>query len=64
MSKLIIHQVPVDISLERMQRHLIKTPAERFHALLRLNMFVRKMSAGQSTGSPQGRGLIIRKKLS
>jgi hypothetical protein len=61
MAKIIIHEVPVDVSRERMLRHLNKTPGERFLDLLRLNRFAWKMSGGQSIGSPQGKGMVIRK---
>ncbi len=62
MAKVIIHETPVDLSLERMQRHLEKSPEERFHDLLRLNKFAQKMSGGKTVGLPQGKGIIIRKK--
>jgi hypothetical protein len=62
MARIVINAAPVDVSKERMQRHLDKTPGERFHGLLRLNQFARRLSGGQSIRSPQGKGLIIRKK--
>jgi hypothetical protein len=62
MAKIIIHQIPIDLSLERIKRQLQKSPEERFHDLLRLNKFAQKMSGGKTMGLPQGRGIIIRKK--
>jgi hypothetical protein len=62
MAKVIIHEIPVDLSLERIQRHLEKSPGERFHELQRLNKFAQKMSGGKTVGLPQGKGIIIRKK--
>jgi hypothetical protein len=63
MAKVIIHEKPVDLSLERIQRHLEKSPGERFHELQRLNKFAQKMSGGKTVGLPQGKGIIIRKKF-
>jgi hypothetical protein len=62
MAKVIIHETPVDLSLERIQRHWNKSPGERFHELQRLNNFTQKMSGGKTLGLPQGKGIIIRKK--
>lgn len=62
MSKVIIHETQVDLSLERIQRHLEKSPGERFHDLLRLNKFAQKMSGGKTFALPQGKGIIIRRK--
>jgi len=62
MAKVIIHETPVDLSRERIQRHLEKSPGERFHELQRLNKLTQKISGGKTIGLPQGKGIIIRKK--
>jgi hypothetical protein len=62
MARIVINTAPVDVSEERMRRHLAKTPGERFRDLLRLNMFTKRLSGGRSIRSPQGKGIIIRKK--
>jgi len=59
MSRLIIHEVPVDLIRERIKRQLNKTAEERFHDLLRLNRFALKMSGKKNLGSPQAKGLLI-----
>jgi hypothetical protein len=61
MSRLIIHEVPVDLIRERIKRQLNKTAEERFHDLLRLNRFALKMSGKKNLGAPQARGLLIRR---
>lgn len=61
MSTIIIHKELTDLSLERMKRHLSKTPAERLMALVQLNEFALKLSGRSTLGKPQGKGLVIRK---
>jgi len=61
MPRFIIHEVPVDLTRERIKRQLKKTAEERFQDLIRLNRFALKMSGKKKLGSPQGKGLLIRK---
>jgi MarR-like DNA-binding transcriptional regulator SgrR of sgrS sRNA len=61
LSTIIIHKELTDLSLERMKRHLSKTPAERLMALVQLNEFALKLSGRSTLGKPQGKGLVIRK---
>lgn len=61
MSTIIIHKEHTDLSLERMKRHLSKTPAERLMALVQLNQIALKLSGRSTLGKPQGKGLVIRK---
>jgi hypothetical protein len=61
MPRFIIHEVPVDFTQERIKRQLKKTAEERFHDLLRLNRFALKMSGKKNPGTPQGKGLLVRK---
>jgi len=61
LSKIIIHKEVTDLSLERMKRHLSKTPAERLIALVQLNQIALRLSGRATLGKPQGKGLVIRK---
>ncbi len=64
MGKIILHEQPADLSLERMKRHLALSPQERLYALVNLCKFSMKMSGRKTIGTPQGKGLVIRKKTS
>lgn len=64
MGKLIIHEQTADLSLERMNRHLALSPQERFYALVNLCRLSMKMSGRKIIATPQGKGLVIRKKMS
>jgi hypothetical protein len=61
--KVIIHEQPVDLSLERMKRHLALSPQERLYALVNLCKLSMKMSGRKTIGTPQGKGLVIRKQI-
>ena len=52
-----------DLELERMKRHFALTPEQRFHDLVKLCKFAMKMSGRSTIGEPQGKGMIIRKKV-
>lgn len=61
MGKLFIYEQPVDLALERMRRHKALSPEERLYALVRLCKLSMKMSGRETIGTPQGKGLVIRK---
>jgi hypothetical protein len=61
MGKLVIHEQPVDLTLERMKRHLALSPEERLSALIKLCRLSMQMSGRKTIGVPQGKGLVIRK---
>ena len=52
-----------DLELERMKQHYSFSPEQRFHDLVKLCKFAMKMSGRSTIGEPQGKGIIIRKKV-
>jgi hypothetical protein len=46
-----------------MKRHLALSPQERLYALVNLCKLSMKMSGRKTIGTPQGKGLVIRKQI-